>query len=240
MTSELVGQPIPVILPGLLSDLGGAGITLRGVPAKSGELSTDLSDPQSRRAVEEAMRLRSAYGVPYWDGVLSALERGVLPSQLLDAALRHNARADHEPEIGVVGLDAKQIRDKADELPDGMVLALSSRVKCVGSLTHRHLPMLDFRWKPSPEARRGILVMMRAMAVQGLLLESGNSFHFIGTRLVTETEFVRFFGRSLLCGSMIDRRWVAHQLIEGDAALRITTPRVNGPRREPIVVDVLA
>ncbi len=56
------------------------------------------------------------------------------------------------------------------------------------------------------------------------LIESECSYHLIGASLLTEREFAKFFGKAILFGPLVDRNYVAHQLINGCAALRIVNP----------------
>ncbi len=71
----------------------------------------------------------------------------------------------------------------------------------------------------------------------GFLLQSGESYHFYGKGLLDDRALVRFLGQALLLAPVIDRAWIAHQLIEGASALRISKkPSGSG---EPVVVRAI-
>ena len=56
----------------------------------------------------------------------------------------------------------------------------------------------------------------------GFLLNSGKSYHFIGTSMVAESALYGLMGRLIMFNPIVDKSWVAHQLVEGYCALRVT------------------
>lgn len=56
---------------------------------------------------------------------------------------------------------------------------------------------------------------------KGAIINSGNSYHFIGCDLVNEAELVDFLAKGLLYGPITDTRWIAHQIIERSCTLRV-------------------
>ena len=46
--------------------------------------------------------------------------------------------------------------------------------------------------------------------------------HFIGTKLIADSELTTFLGKLLMYNPIIDKSWIAHQLIEKYCALRIS------------------
>jgi hypothetical protein len=119
----------------------------------------------------------------------------------------------------------------------GASLTFLSEVVCRdGSL--RHLPMADFHmFKSAPNQRVVEVVAQRLFPRGGVLLESGESYHGYGAELLSEAEFRRFLGKALLCAPIVDRAYLAHQLIEGRCALRLTPG--GGKSSVPTVVAVL-
>ena len=56
---------------------------------------------------------------------------------------------------------------------------------------------------------------------QGYLMDSGSSYHFIGSEPMPVDEYHAFLYKSLLFAPITDGRWIAHQLINGNSNLRI-------------------
>jgi hypothetical protein len=105
----------------------------------------------------------------------------------------------------------------------GEILAISSRMLSVSG-EEAHLPMLDFRVAISEENEELVCEQLRAMKLQGWLLESGRSYHFLGRSVLDGRACLsKFLGQALLFAPLVDGRWVAHQLIEGACALRISS-----------------
>jgi hypothetical protein len=70
---------------------------------------------------------------------------------------------------------------------------------------------------------------------QGIILESGRSYHGYGMELLSEKEMLTFFGQCLLFSGFIDERCIGHRLIDMEMCLRITA---NHLRPEiPKVID---
>jgi hypothetical protein len=83
--------------------------------------------------------------------------------------------------------------------------------------------MLDFRIRPSIENEQLAIDILHRLKRGGTLLNSGNSYHFYGNRLLRgDQELVKFLGRASLFSPFVDQRWIAHQLIEGACALRVS------------------
>jgi len=183
-----------------------------------------------RPLVESAVKLRETYGIPFWEAVFICAEEmeGGL-GEVLDAALYH------EPVNSPITLSADDVvggslRDAVSRLEPNQALDLNSTVRT------RHgdsaqLALLDFRLKTSL-AHESVAaeICRRVVGDSGYLLESGESYHFIGLRPQSAESWIKLMGRSLLFGPHIDARWIAHQLIDGSSALR-----VSPSKRHPFV-----
>ena len=75
--------------------------------------------------------------------------------------------------------------------------------------------MLDFSVEASRESEEWVLGSLRLLGCRGLLIQSGRSYHYYGAELFGALEMRDFLAKALLFGGLVDRRWVAHQLIEG-------------------------
>lgn len=53
------------------------------------------------------------------------------------------------------------------------------------------------------------------------MLETDRSYHFYGAELQTVSEQTAFLARALFYSPIVDRAWIAHQLIDKRSNLRI-------------------
>ena len=86
-----------------------------------------------------------------------------------------------------------------------------------------HLPLIDFHCPASAEnARLALAVGRRIIDGSFLLLLSGKSYHAVGLKPILSDELVCFLSKALLFSPIVDRGYIAHQLIERRCALRIS------------------
>ncbi len=148
------------------------------------------------------------------------------PSKFLAQAAVHDNEADQEEDISPTAL-GPEFWKHLFELPEDFVLAASSKLRLKdGSLAH--LPMIDFKCPPTDQ---NIELAKDAFAkigqTDGMLLNSGNSFHYYGQTLMNETEWRAFLGHCLLLADFIDTRYVGHALINNECRLRLSTAPLN-------------
>lgn len=158
------------------------------------------------------------------------------PVQFIAQAAIHNNEADQEEEVPRTELKPELWERLFGELQDDFVLAVSSKLKLKdGRLAH--LPLMDFKCAPTSAnlvlAKEGFAKIGQT---DGVLLNSGNSFHYYGQRLMSEEEWRAFLGHCLLLSDFIDTRYVGHALINNECRLRISTTRLNP--FIPTVVDI--
>jgi len=176
---------------------------------------------------ERVRAVRAEYRIPFWTAIMLLVgdESPDIRRAVLESALFHQSTAEAGRAMQVV-LDG-DIRNRLDgflsDVRPGNFLALQSGVEVDSSET-AHIPMLDFRWEPS-EANLVLTVeTVLALGMGGWIFDSGRSFHFYGDRLLPSARALSaFLGRALLLMPVVDQRWVAHQLIEGGCALRISS-----------------
>lgn len=106
--------------------------------------------------------------------------------------------------------------------PPAKPLAFLSRVK-TGSSSSRHIPLLDLHVEKSSHS----LGMVRSIAKRllgeaNVVLETTRSYHVVGVQLLTETQAAQFLSKAILFSPITDHAYIAHQLLEGESALRIT------------------
>lgn len=165
--------------------------------------------------VSEAINIKGQYDIPFWDAVNIANCNSPLYScDLIKLADHHNV---------------SQYRDmgKEDFLPlfssdtDNPNTGINSRVTLSSGET-RHIPMMDFHIGHSANSLDIIKsVCGQLNQKEGYIIDSGASYHYLGTKLMDEEAFISFLAHSLLFSPIVDNRWIAHQLIERSATLRI-------------------
>jgi hypothetical protein len=145
-------------------------------------------------------------------------------------SVHHNAKKNRKIKLSVKGLTAR-IPKLISQLPDSDALGINS-ICWLRDGTVRHIPMMDFKPKPSPANRRLIQQSLAEIGQSGLLVQSGRSFHFYGLALLREKDWLKFLGDSLLV-KFSDSRWIGHSLLEQRCNLRFTTSKLR--RKDPVV-----
>ncbi len=123
-------------------------------------------------------------------------------------------------------LTAKKIEELRTSTPEGMELALNSRV-VLRDGTVMHIPMIDLATKATGIIRRVLDVLPSGLSDAMIWFESGRSYHGYGTVLISQEEWTKLMGRFLLVNQpqvppVVDPRWIGHRLISGYASLRWT------------------
>lgn len=107
-------------------------------------------------------------------------------------------------------------------------MKMVSRVKTRSGLYH--IPLLDL---DIPVDENGVSsaqeVFTNLGVASGAIINSGMSYHGWGLELLTDDDWRRFMARALLL-DRIDRRWVGHRLIDGQANIRISEKRNLNPK----------
>lgn len=218
-----VSEFIPLLLESV-KEVSTVRLHALDVGAKSGERVVDL--PEMRPIVEEALTLRHAYQVPFWEAILLLARRegGKILDAVLDSAVRHQSMAEYAKEITVPAtmVSPSRLREYVSELDANQVLAFSSRIQLRPG-EYAHYPMLDFRIRPSEHNEELAAKVVTQIGLSGTLLNSGNSYHFYGDKpMHGERGLFEFLGRASLFVPFVDQRWIAHQMIEGACALRVS------------------
>ncbi len=176
--------------------------------------------------LQRSRNRRAEQGIPFWDAViLEAMAIGPIEEIILDGALYHQGLGETLLEVSrkdVLGPGIVAIAEKAEIQYPWAVL---SRVRTEGG-AENHLPMLDFRCSISEVNLVSLQrVAGRLLESPWVLIESEHSYHLLGASLMSERDLTKFLARAILLGPLVDRNYVAHQLINGSAALRIVSMR---------------
>lgn len=178
--------------------------------------------------IDESVRLTGAQSTTRqkqsWLGIQEKLFPMDRLEEAVNLALRHEAADETETHLSQGDVRHGVFRDL---LPPGrpadLVLAMSSRCMANDG-SERFLPMLDFQCQPDAYFLAALQFGLKKIAPGGgALVDSGRSFHFYGFRDMTKSQWREFMYRALLLAPLTDARYVAHRLIDGYAALRITS-----------------
>jgi hypothetical protein len=225
-STSLHHEVITEALPTMLATVGDVrSIVLAEISAVP-RMQTRLRYPQSAsRLLDVVKKVRATSGIPFWDAVLLAIgdEQASVRDDVLSTAQLHQptAQASTREFLDVESSLREALVDRASRVRTGALLVVSSFVETISG-GGAHLPMLDFRVPPTPSNLELVGALVRTLQLKGWILESGRSYHFYGSSLLSYNEFRTFLGRALLFQPVVDARWVAHQVIEGAAALRIS------------------
>jgi hypothetical protein len=236
-------EEIVDILPSLLDAIGNIS-AIRLLILKTDNQSNRIVDlPEMKPIVEKALHVRQQYKIPFWEAVLliSRQESASAMKLVLDAAVHHQSMANAEKEIYIDTdeLSSSVLRDITATVGKDQIITLSSKTETKDSSSPAHLQMLDFRIRPSDENERLATDILKRVGVNGILLNSGNSYHFYGYHLMkSDTELANFLGKVSLFAPFIDQRWVAHQMIEGACALRIS--KGKSFTKSPLLVRIIS
>jgi len=201
------------------------------MPAKIKTIVEGMKAPEAFEAVIRKHPEIETFTIVKYKDKLRLPERSTVqpvedPSKFLAQAAVHDNEADQEEHFPRTAL-GPEFWKGLFELPKDFVLAASSQVKLKdGSLAH--LPMVDFKCAPTqPNIELAKEAFAKIGQTDGVLLNSGNSFHYYGQTLMNEKEWRDFLGHCLLLSDFIDTRYVGHALINNECRLRLSTAPLN-------------
>jgi hypothetical protein len=190
--------------------------------------------------IPEALTLREQYGVPFWMAMILMAQKLdlPLPPELLTAAAFHQPMGAATADIDVPSTDVTStyLRDRIGSVHSEHILVISSRVT-LHTGAAAHIPMLDFRMAASSRNLSTAQAVVRQLGLEGVILNSGQSYHFYGLSPLSPNDLNSYLAEALLFTPIIDYRWIAHQLIEGACALRLSPG--SGLQHIPKVVGVV-
>lgn len=195
-------------------------LSYRGAPLVQARAVLQSGDES---IVQRALEFREMWHLPFWDSVMMHMVSAEAPAAaLLDAALYHQSQRGAEITVKRSEVLAGAVGTLSRDTGPDHSLAISSEVRYTDG-SRRHLPLLDFH---CPVGDRGgdlaLGVARRLLGTGFLLLKGQNSFHLWGLRPVSADSLIDFLARALLFAPLVDRAYVAHQLLERRCALRIS------------------
>ena len=180
--------------------------------------------------LEKALTIRNNYKMPFWDALLvSCFSAEETPISILEAARFHASHRSLEKEITRNEIINGKLNGLVGATASNSWLALVSEIRKADA-SSAHLPLIDFHIPCSSQNQKTVLYILRWLLPDGfILLTSGRSYHAWGCKIIEPPQMMDFLARSLLYCPIVDRAYIAHQLIEGRSALRISACGVDKP-----------
>lgn len=162
-----------------------------------------------------ALLMRDQLKMPFWSSLMiSNLDNKNWSKKCVLAANRHNKND------GYIVLSPEQYRSHIPDLEQGGYGINSSMTLFDGRVLH--LPMIDFHIRKSKINEDIVCVVCESLMPEGgYILDSGNSYHFVGKNLISEDQLLNLLAKAILFTPIVDEIWVAHQIIERSCTLRI-------------------
>jgi len=102
--------------------------------------------------------------------------------------------------------------------------------------TEAHIPMMDFKCMPNPKNLQNVKEGLKTIVKEkkGFILETGESYHYYGVKLLSNDEWLDFMGKCLLTNGirdkeqtedLVDERYVGYRILARHCCLRITTDK---------------
>ena len=172
--------------------------------------------------IAHGLAIREKLSLPFWDSLLLYMSTHSVKAQsVLKRATLHNPQDMDSFPILQGDCTETRLREIIEVLPVDRILAISSRVSTKqGKILH--LPMLDLHCPASPKNDVLGKAVIMEIGLGGYIAKSGRSYHFYGRTLVDEQSLITILAKSLLFCPIIDRAWIAHQLLERACGLRIS------------------
>lgn len=239
MDTNLVnGNDLARMLPPMLNNAGVERVHLETLTKRPSFRGGDVSD--AAQAITGAARedhRRHQFG--FWEFALQASISADQPTRaaLVAGALRHDPGTTLRSELSLVEFARSLEAGEFARLPSRTIVCLVSQVETRKG-EQLHIPMLDLGTPVSPAGEAACLDAVQALGLTGLLFDSGGSYHFYADQLVNERRFQSLLASAQLLSPIVDSRWISHQMIDGRAALRVSTDDERHPKPHRFVAAV--
>jgi len=208
----------------VIQDITKSSVQIEGINIHSYPDVPQLQDRLSFNDLENyhydnALKLRQNDNIPFWDALmLSFYNKKQFSVQILENVLNNHASRTLEL------IPRKEVlKNRLVALTDTTVnYAINSKIiSNEGKI--RHLILLDFHIPESSQNQKVVEEVLKILKVKnGYLINSGKSYHFFGQDLIAPASLTKFLGRCLFFTPIIDKTWIAHQLMERSCSIRFT------------------
>lgn len=165
--------------------------------------------------ISAALTIRNQLRLPFWDSLmLSMFDKENSSTNLLSSALSHNPNSEK-----ITTRDLEKIQNYIKVNPQEN-LSLNSAVYFKDK-TIKHFFLIDFHIFTSDNNLRIVLDIITTLNLHGYVLDSGESYHFMSDSFFEVEELINLLAKILLFSPIVDRAWVAHQILERSCSLRV-------------------
>jgi hypothetical protein len=188
-------------------------VELRNSEAVQNTIRNSIAEKEQ---INKALEIRNEHHFSFWDSLCSTFVNNNNYSKvLLSNVFHHNYNKTEIP------ISRRLFPNIHKKLEHDKNYAIISRVLCKDKQIF-HIPFIDFHCSSNEKNTMLATDIIHILKLgPGYLLDSGKSFHFIGKKLINESELTSYLGKLLMYNPIIDKSWIAHQLIEKTCALRI-------------------
>lgn len=164
---------------------------------------------------EKTLLMRVQCKIPFWSALMiSNIDNKNWSEEFVKAAIRHNKNSD------IIRMSPKQYLSNYSDYELESVGINSTVTLLDGSIWH--IPMIDFHINKSYINEDIVCSVCKLLVPEGgYVLDSGNSYHFIGKHLISKENILDLLAKSIQFSPIVDEIWVSHQLIERSCTLRI-------------------
>lgn len=214
---------IDVIKEIVKKDISITGIYIHAFPNAPGLEKRIKFDRIERSHYNSALKLRDQYNVPFWDALmLSFYNKQDFSERILNNVLNSHAKRQKQYISRETLLETNFFK-KNQFLTENY--AINSEIQTIDG-KRRHILLLDFHI-PEGDSNQTIVEKVLALihAKNGYLLRSGKSYHFIGNNLISTYRLISLVSKCLFFTPIVDKSWIAHQLLDKSCSLRFTKKR---------------
>jgi hypothetical protein len=179
-------------------------------------------DGDDRALFRKALKIRNSTGIPFWNSLLlSSFSKERVGERLLSEVKFHQYLHGQEILIKRSSILSDKLLNFEVSNSQELIPSVLSEV-IIKQGEKRHFVFIDFHI-PFSKRNTNLVVKVAKQLVNYpvFIIQSGASYHLIGTKLVTLEEFRGTLITALMYGPITDCAYIAHQLIENRAALRI-------------------
>jgi predicted nucleic acid-binding protein len=148
--------------------------------------------------ISRALKYKHDHSMRFWNALFTVCISEQKTSQkLISESLYHQ----HNRDYSYVDVDCLNdfIASSVDK-----TLALNSKVNLYNG-DSRHIPLLDLKL-PSKNGNDQLAIQsLQALGLTGYLLDSGKSYHFIGSKLISESELIDLLAKFILLDPISDK-----------------------------------
>ena len=171
--------------------------------------------PSERSTLQKCIGLKENSSRSFWEVFFTMTkEERIIEGRILGHATFHNENALYKH------IYAKDIVNFISNT-DSENVALNSKVTLKDG-TCMHIPMLDFKIDSNSKNLSIVKAILAELKLEGSILDSGKSFHFIGNELIAESQLIDLLAKFILFHPISDKAWATHQIIERSASLRVS------------------